>query len=146
MLLRMVAFTMLGCVTCAVAIAGPADEAAIRANVAAYETSWNKRDASGVVATYAPDADVVVFDSPRAAGHEAIRMTLQADFATTPAGTRITLTVTSIRQLGQDVAIVETLAKFNEGAVRENRGTSVFVRLGGRWLVAALRVYGAQRP
>ena len=39
------------------------DEAAIRANVAAYETSWNKRDASGVVATYTPDADVVVLDS-----------------------------------------------------------------------------------
>jgi uncharacterized protein (TIGR02246 family) len=143
---RIVAFTMLGYVASSAAVAAPADEAAIRANVSAYETAWNKRDASGVVATYTPDADVVIFDSPRAAGHEAIRKTLEAGFATTPASTRITLSVTSIRQLSQDVAIAETLAKFNEGAVRENRGTSVLVRHGGRWLVTALRVYPAQRP
>ena len=71
---------------------------------------------------------------------------LEAGFAATPASTRITLSVTSIRQLSQDVAIAETFAKFNEGAVRENRGTSVLVRQGGRWLVTALRVYPAQRP
>lgn len=143
---RVVVFTMFGYVAASAAVAAPADEAAIRANVAAYETAWNKRDASGVVATYTPDADVIVFDSPRAVGRDAIRKTLEDQFATTPASTLISLTVTSIREVSQDVAISETLAKFTEGAVRENRGTAVLVRQGGRWLCAALRVYPAQRP
>jgi uncharacterized protein (TIGR02246 family) len=124
----------------------PPDEAAIRSNVAAYETAWNKRDIAGVLATYTPDADVVVFDGPRTAGREAIRRRLSEDLATTPPTMRISLTVTGIRPLTPESAIVDTVARFNEGAVRENRGTSVFVRRDGRWLVSALRVFPAQRP
>ena len=124
----------------------PGDNAAIRANVAAFQTAWNKRDVAGVVATYAPDGDIVVFDGPRTAGREAIRREMEANLSTTPSTKRITLTVSSIRFLGHDVAIADTEARFNEGAVLENRGTSVFVRRNGSWLVAALRVFPAQRP
>ena len=54
--------------------------------------------------------------------------------------------MTSIRPLTPESAIVDTVARFNEGAVRDNRGTSVFVRRDGKWLVSALRVFPAQRP
>ena len=123
----------------------PPDEEAIRSSVAAYETAWNRRDVAGVLATYTPDADVVAFDGPRSAGREAIRARLREDLAATPTTMRISLTVTSIRPLTPESAIVDTVARFNEGAVRENRGTSVFVRREGQWLVSALRVFPAQR-
>ena len=126
--------------------AAPPDEAAIRSNVAAYETAWNKRDVAGVLATYTPDADVVAFDGPRTAGREAIRGRLHEELAATPPTMRISLTVTSIRPLTPECAVVDTVARFTEGAVRENRGTSVFVRRDGQWLVSALRVFPAQRP
>jgi uncharacterized protein (TIGR02246 family) len=128
------------------ALGAPLDEAAIRSNVAAFEAAWNKRDAAGVLATYAPDGDVVVLDGPRTAGREAIRRLLDADFSTTPSTMRIRLVVTSVRSLTRETAIVETVARFNEGAVRENRGTSVFVRRDGQWLVSALRVLPAPKP
>jgi uncharacterized protein (TIGR02246 family) len=128
------------------AFGASADEAGIRANVAAFETAWNKRDMGGVAATYAPDGDVVVFDGPRVTGREAIRKMMEAELSTTPASKRISLTVISIRVIGQDVAIADTVARFNEGPVQENRGTSVLVRRGGTWLIAALRVFAAQRP
>ncbi len=100
----------------------------------------------GVVATYTLDGDFVFFDGPRVVGREAIRKWTTDDLATMPSTKRITLTVTGIRFLADDIAIAETSARFNEGEARENRGTSVFVRQNGRWLVAALRVYPAQRP
>jgi uncharacterized protein (TIGR02246 family) len=130
----------------ATAAAAPFDEPAIRANVAAFEAAWNNRDSAGVVATYAPDGDVVVMDGARIAGHDEIRRLTEAELAKTPPTMRITLTVTSIRPITQDAAVVDTVARFNEGPVRENRGTSVFVLRGGKWLVAALRVYPAQGP
>ena len=142
---RIVAIGLLCSAAAGVGIGAPADEAAIRANVAAFEAAWNKRDVAGVVATYAPDGDVVVVDGPRVVGHEAIRKSLE-DFSTTPPTMRITLRVTGVRLLSHDVAIADTLAHFNEGAVRDNRGTSVFVRREGHWLVAALRVFPAQKP
>jgi uncharacterized protein (TIGR02246 family) len=126
--------------------AAPPDEAAIRSNVAAYETAWNKRDVAGVLATYTPDADIVAFDGPRTAGREAMRARLREDFAASPPTMRISLTVTGIRPLTPESAIVDTVARFNEGGVRENRGSSVFVRRDGKWLVSALRVFPAQRP
>ena len=128
----------------ATVLGAPIDEAAIRANVAAYESAWNKRDAAGVTQTYAPDADVIVMDGPRTAGQAAIRRRLDGDFSTLPSTTRITLTLTNIRAVTPDTAVVDTIARFNEGTVRENRGTSLFVRRDGKWLVAALRVYPAQ--
>ena len=141
--------TAVGLVVSAVALGAlgaPQDDAAIRGNVAAFEAAVNKRDVAGVVATYTPDGDFVFFDGPRVVGGEAIRKWTTDEFATMPSTKRITLTMAGIRFVGDDIAIAETVARFNEGEVRENRGTSEFVRQNGRWLVAALRVYPAQRP
>jgi hypothetical protein len=76
-----IAAVLAGSAVAGAADAAPPDEAAIRSNVAAYETAWNKRDVAGVLATYTPDADVVVFDGPRTAGREAMRARLREDLA-----------------------------------------------------------------
>ena len=121
------------------------DEAALRGHAAAIESAINKRDPAAVVALFTPDGDEINGDGPRHAGRDAMRQSLVADFAKWQATMRFTLAVTGIRFVGEDVAIVETTAQFSEGAVRSNRGTWVSVRQGGKWLIAALRVYPAQR-
>ena len=118
-------------------------EAAIREQVASNAAAINKRDAAGVAALFAPDGDQVIVDGPRVVGRTAIRDAVQKDLSTWPAARRITLAVTGIRMLTPDIAIVETTATFSEGPVQSNRGTSVLVRQGGKWVTAALRVYPA---
>jgi len=44
------------------------------------------------------------------------------------------------------VAIAEDEAQFSEGPIRANRGFGVMVRQNGKWLLASLRVFPAQRP
>jgi uncharacterized protein (TIGR02246 family) len=146
MKVRHVAFVTLCAVHPGLAVTSSGEEAAIRAHVAAYETAWNSRNVAGVVATFASDGDLVAFDGPRIAGHAALRKRTEADFATTATSTRIRLTVTSVRLLGPQTAVVETEAHFSQGSPPDNRGTSVLVRQGQTWLVAALRVFPAQRP
>ena len=121
------------------------DEVAIRALATAYESAVNQRDAAGIADLCTTDGDVIVYDQPRLVGRDAIRQAQEARFAALPATLRISLTVTHIRFLTPDLAIVETVATFNEGDIRENRGTSVVIRKGANWLHAALRVYAAQR-
>ena len=122
-----------------------ADEAALRAHAVAIESAINKRDAAALAALFTPDADEINVDGPRNAGRETMRRVWAADYATWPAARRFTLSVTGIRFVGQEVAIVETTAQFNEGGVRSTRGTWVCVRQDGKWLISALRVYPAQR-
>ncbi len=107
-----------------------ADEAAIRAHAVAIENALNKRDAAALVLLFAPDGDEINGDGPRVAGREAMRGSTASELAKWSPTMRLALTVTGIRFLGQDVAIVETSARFNEGAVRANRGTWVIVRQG----------------
>ena len=123
-----------------------ADEAALRAHAVAIENALNKRDAVALGAFFTADADEINVDGPLNSGREAMRKAAEADLAKWPPTMRFTLTVTGIRFLGQDIAIVETAGRFNEGSVRATRGTWVSVRQGGKWLITALRVYPAQRP
>ena len=59
---------------------------------------------------------------------------------------RLSLSGASIRFLGSDVAVLNTRAHFNEGPVKEDRGTWVAVRQpSGAWLISALRVMPAAR-
>ena len=123
-----------------------ADEAAIRAQAVAVENAINNRDAAALVALFTPDADEIIGDGPRLVGREAMRQAQEARQAQQSPTMRFTLEVTDIRFLGQDIAIVETAAQFSEGPIRANRGTWVSVRQDGKWPIAALRVYPAERP
>ena len=122
-----------------------ADETALRARVTAFEVAINKRDMAGLAALYAPDADLIVIDGPTVSGRAAIQAAAQRDWGIGPATRRISLTVTNIRFVGPDVAVINTRAVFNEGPVREDRGTWIAVRQAGSWLIAALRVLPAAK-
>lgn len=121
------------------------DETALRARVVAFEAAINTRDMAGLAALYASDADLIVIDGPLVAGRASIQAATERDWGTGSATRRITLTVTGIRFIGSDIAVINTRARFNEGPVREDRGTWIAVRQAGNWLIAALRVLPAAR-
>jgi uncharacterized protein (TIGR02246 family) len=122
----------------------PADEAAIRKSVAAYEAAVNRRDARAVAGLFSPTADLVFFDSPLIVGRDSIEKATES-VSSWPSTRRFSLEVTSIRFLGSDLALVETLARFSEGEMTSNRGTALMARRDGKWFWEALRVYPAQR-
>lgn len=120
-------------------------ETAIRTRVSALETAWNKRDAAAIAAMYSADGDAIIMDAPVFTGRAALQVAAAHDISTQAPTLRISITPTSIRFLRSDVAIVNTIARFNEGAGKEDRGTWVLVRRKGEWLIAALRVLPAER-
>ena len=121
------------------------DEAALRGRVVAFETAFNARDGSGLGALYAEDADLIVVDGAQVVGRAAIEVAARRDWAAASPTRRMTLTVTGIRFLSADIAIMSTRAQFSEG-LSEDRGTWIAVRRSGTWLIGALRVLPATRP
>ena len=121
------------------------EDAAIRAQLAANFAAGNKRDAIGVVATYAPDGDLMIGAGPRIAGQNAIRDWLHAAWSTAPPDRQGTLTVDSLRFLSSDVAIVESTARWTAGEPLQDRATWIMVRRDGTWLIAAVRILPAQQ-
>ena len=120
------------------------DEAAIRKSVAAFEAAVNRRDARAVAGLFSPSGDYVFFDSPLIVGRDSIEKASEA-ISGWPSTRRFSLEVTSIRFLGSDLALIETLARFSEGEMTSNRGTALMTRRDGKWFWEALRVYPAQR-
>jgi uncharacterized protein (TIGR02246 family) len=122
-----------------------ADNQAIRAQIAALQAAFNRQDAAGVVAVHTPDADVMIIDGPFRAGTAALLKGTQDDFAARPKGLQITIAVTSVRFITSDVAVASTRATFNLPEVKGDRGTWVFARKDGKWLVTSLRVLPMQK-
>ena len=122
-----------------------ADQAAIRAQIASYAAAVNARDVAGVAAVYTPEGDMILGDGPRVSGREAIRRAVAADFGAMPTAQRITLTVVAVRFPTPDGAVAEVAGEFSEGPVRRDRGTNIFLKRDGKWLLTALRVLPAQR-
>jgi len=121
-----------------------ADEAAIRAKIAANEAATNRLDATAVAATFAEDADFIIGDppriTPRIAGRDAIHRAIETGYSTAP-HLEARITIDSIRFLTADVAIAECLGvhRYSTGDVRD-RATFVMVRRDEGWLIAAVRV------
>src|SRR4051794_31252406 len=140
--------TVVGCITIlatsSAAQGSPAPQD-IRARIGALETAFNKRDAAGMLALYAPDGDFAATDGPLNAGSVALQKGIRDQMATMQKGLQIGITVTNVRFLTADVAIANARAHFNLPDVKDDRGTYVFVHKDGKWLIAALRVLPAQK-
>ncbi len=131
-----------------------ADEAAIRAKIAANEAATNRLDATAVAATFAEDADIIIGDppritpriTPRIAGRDAIHRAIETGYSTAP-HLEARITIDSIRFLSADVAIAECLGlhRYSTGDVRD-RATFVMVRRDGGWLISAVRVLPVVPP
>ena len=132
--------------------AQPADvSSALRNRVEAFQAAWNSHDAAGVAAFFTDDADQIMGDGATTSG-PALRQWWQQGFATMEPTRKITITVSSLRLLGPDVGLINTVgtsggrdAQNKELVTSKDRGTWVVVRKQGQWLLAALRVYPAER-
>src|SRR3954466_6713625 len=89
-----------------VAAQGSAANQEIRAQVAALQTAVNTRDAAGVAALYATDGDAIIIDGPYNAGTAALLKGAREEIAARPKGLQISITVTNVRFITADVAIV----------------------------------------
>ena len=111
------------------------DEATIRAIANTYQMAYNEHDSSAYGEIWAPDADAVILDNPNAVGRDAILRAQESFWKSSPE-TRMNLTVTRLRFVNPDVAIVD----FARHGEVQNRGTWIVVRRGGNWVISALRV------
>ena len=123
----------------------PAANQEIRKQVAAFQAAFNKQDAAGMAAVYAPDGDAMIGDGPYDVGAVGLTKRAREEIAARAKGLEINITVTDVRFLTADVAVANARAHFNVPEVRDDRGTWVFVHRDGKWMVAALRVQPAQK-
>src|SRR5262245_55248433 len=115
-----------------------ADEAAIRANVAAFVTAYNAHDAKAIAALFTPNGQVVDQDGNASEGREEIEKVFKDLFSATPQK-QIEVTVNSIRFIGPNVALEQGTTKetFAGNETPEyDRYKVLHVRRDGKWLMA----------
>jgi uncharacterized protein (TIGR02246 family) len=118
-----------------------ADEAAIRANVAAFAKAYNAKDAKAIAALFTPDGQVVNKDGEASEGRAAIEQAFK-DIFSDAAQKRIEVNVESIRFVGSDLAVEEGTTKetFAPGEPPDyDRYTVLHVKRDGKWLMAMAR-------
>ncbi len=125
-----------------------ADEAAIRANVAAFVRAYNAGDAKAVAALFTSEALVVGKEGYTAQGRQAIERTFSEVFASAPQK-RLEVSVDKIRFLGPELAVEvgstrETLVPGE--APDYDRYTVLHVKRGGKWLMALARDTEGEAP
>ena len=120
------------------------DEAAIRAIIASLNDAWTKGDAKLWGEQFAEDADFTVWTGTYVKGREAITRGHEEIFGTIYKGTKLRLSVRSIRFLRDDVAVVHT-----DGSVVKQEEefpsapqvvpTFVFTKEKGQWRIAVFQ-------
>jgi uncharacterized protein (TIGR02246 family) len=123
------------------------DEAAIRKQIDQYAAAWNKADAKATAQFFTDDADYVSSTGQRGEGRAGIERVLTEQFAGVFKGATLKTTITSIRFLKPDVAIVNGSFEVSgtkgpdgkELPVRKGLSTNIVAKPGDKWLIAALR-------
>jgi uncharacterized protein (TIGR02246 family) len=117
------------------------DEAAIRANVAAFVKAYNAKDAKAIAALFTPDGQIVDKEGDVAEGREAIEKEFKEMFSDAPEK-RIEVSIESLRFVGADLAIEEGSTKETPapGETPEyDSYTVLHVKRDGKWLMAMAR-------
>lgn len=127
-----------------------ADEEAIRNNIDRYVEAWNKADVKAIAAFYTSDGDYFgSLEGRLVKGPAAIeKYHLDAFAGRFKGATKVTSTITSIRFLKPDVALIES--NFEITGMRgpdskelpgvKGLSTAVEVKQDGRWQIAAARM------
>jgi uncharacterized protein (TIGR02246 family) len=120
------------------------DEAAIRQNVQRLEDAWNAHDGKAFAAPFAADADYVVVNGMKIKGREEIEQGHARIFATVYKESRNAGTVSDVRFLRPDVALVHVEWNLEFKAGGEARkghamSTMVMTKEGGKWSIAAFQ-------
>lgn len=123
------------------------DAQAILQLYANYDAAWNTGDLGGLAVIWANDADHVEPDGRVVKGRAAIEKNLGQRFASDLKGTRSLQTVTGIRLVTPDVAVVD--AAYEVTGARDAHGQSapalrgryvdIWVKRAGTWQIVADR-------
>jgi uncharacterized protein (TIGR02246 family) len=118
-----------------------ADEAAIRANVAAFVQAFNAKNAKAIAALFVPEGQIVSKDGDVSEGRAAIEQTFADLFADEPQK-RTEVSIESLRFIGPDLAIEEGSSKETSGPGEPpeyDRYTVIHVKRDGKWMMAMAR-------
>jgi len=123
------------------------DEAAIQRQIEQFAAAWNKADAKAAAQFFTEDGDYVSSTGQMAEGRAGIERVLTDQFAGVYKGATLKTTVTAIRFLKPDVAIVNGTFEVSgmhgpdgkELQVRKGLSTNIAAKQGDKWLIAALR-------
>ena len=123
------------------------DESAIRRQIDQFTAAWNKADAKATAQCFTDDADYISSTGQKGDGRAGIEKVLAEQFAGVYKGATLKTTITSIRFLKPDVAIVNgsfevSAMKSPDGKelpVRKGLSTNIAAKQGDKWLIAALR-------
>ena len=116
------------------------DEAAVRTVVKAYLDARERNDPQALRALFTEDVDQLVSSGEWRRGREAVVQGTLASSART-SGAR-TITIQTIRFPTPDVAIADgpyEIGGGQGGASRQMWSSFVMTRVGGRWLISAIR-------
>ena len=112
-----------------------------------FTSSWNKNDPNGMVQFYAEDADHFAVDGHVAQGRDAIRDLYAQQLKTMYRGSKLTLTLDSLRFISPETAVAN--GEFEITGVKDAQGneippikglhTDVWTLRDGEWRVAASR-------
>jgi len=135
-----VIFMHLSCVAMSAAQLGGPDS-----TVDSYLQVWNRHDMAGLERILAADADWVMTSGTRLRGRTAIQAALAREHSTWAKSTTMTASGTTVRLLGNEVAIVsfdwEIISVTDTGGQTPGsyRGVSVFVvvKNGGKWQIVS---------
>lgn len=136
---------ILACITVpALAADSPAPsnaEQAIRNRTKDFDAAWNRHDAQAVAAYYAPNGDLVTESGDALTGRDGIQQALTDAFNGDLKNSTLSSTVSSIRLIKPDVAIVDTEVdlKAGDGDPRKLHVVSVLVNQDGKWLTETTR-------
>ena len=94
----------------------PAVRGELRALVSTYVESWNRGDADTFASAFADDADFTSIHLDQVHGRAPIAAAHRKIFASVYKGTRIDATLDHVRQLRDDLAVLDIDAKMTDAA------------------------------
>jgi uncharacterized protein (TIGR02246 family) len=121
----------------------PADEKAVRDAAQAFSQAFEKGDVRAVGSLFTEEGEYVDEDGEPVRGRAALEKAYGA-FFTARRGVKTTATTSAVRFLGKDTAVEEgTFIVRAEGQPpNTSRYSTLYVREGGRWLIAMLKEWG----
>lgn len=127
--------------------ASPSDEKDVRGTGTQFQDAWNKVDGKMLSDLWLTDGDYISSTGRTASGRADVQKAFVDQWAGIYKGTKIALTMTTVRFLRRDVAVADgafeiTGMKDTSGKTlgpRTGLATIVAVKKGDRWYIAALR-------
>ena len=123
-------------------------EQTIKSRTKEFDEAWNKHDAQAVAAYYTTDGDIVTDDGNTLKGREGIQETLTDAFGGGLKDSTLKTTVSTVRLIKPDVAIVDADAdiKTGDAEARKIHLISVLVHKDGKWLTETTRAIAYRQP